>query len=97
MRVRLTRPALRDLENIASFVGKDNPKAASDIVARLTELSWSLGDNPEEGRKTDEPGAYVLIVSKIHYLIFYNIENDQINIVHFRHTSRLRPAGWRKL
>ena len=96
MRVRLTRPALRDLEKIASFVSKNDPQAASDIVARLTELSWSLGDNPEEGRKTDEPNAYVLIVSKIHYLIFYTIESNQINITHFRHTSRLRPAGWRK-
>ena len=96
MRVRFTRPALRDLENIASFVSKDNPQAASDIVARLTKLAWSLSDNPEEGIKTDEPDTYVLVVPKIHYLIFYSIESNQINIARFRHTSRLRPAGWRK-
>ena len=96
MRVRFTRPALRDLDKIASFVGKDNPQSASDIVARLTELSWSLGDNPEEGMKTDEPNAYVLVVPKIHYLIFYSIESNQIDIAHFRHTSRVRPAGWKR-
>src|ERR1700694_3406893 len=96
MRVRFTRPALRDLEKIASFISKDNPQAASDIVARLTKLSWSLGDNPEEGMKTDEPDTYVLVGSKIHYLIFYSIKSNQIHIAHFRHTSRLRPAGWRR-
>jgi plasmid stabilization system protein ParE len=90
------RPALLDLENIASFISRDNPEAASDIVARLVEISWSLGDNPEEGMKTDIPGAYVLVVPKLHYLIFYNIESDQIDIIHFRHTARPRPAGWRK-
>ncbi len=96
MRVRFTRPALRDLEKIASFVSEKNPQAASDIVARLTELGWSLRDNPEEGMKTDEPDTYVLVAPKIHYLIFCSIESNQIDIAHFRHTSRLRPAGWRK-
>ena len=96
MRVRFTRPALHDLETIVSFVGKTNPQAASEIVACLTKLGWSLSDNPEEGMKTDEPDTYVLVVPKIHYLIFYSIESNQIDIVHFRHTSRLRPAGWRK-
>ena len=96
MRVRFTRPALRDLEKIASFISKNNPQAASNIVTRLTKLAWSLSDNPEEGMKADKPDTYVLIVSNIHYLIFYNIESDQINIVHFRHTARLRPARWRK-
>jgi addiction module RelE/StbE family toxin len=96
MRVRFTRPALRDLEKIASFISKDNPQAASNIVTRLTKLGWSLGDNPEEGMKTDEPDTFVLVVPKIHYLIFYSIKSNQIDIAHFRHTSRPRPAGWRR-
>jgi plasmid stabilization system protein ParE len=63
----------------------------------LTELGWSLGDNPEEGKKTDEPDSYVLVVPKIlPYLIFYRIQNNQIQIVHFHHMSRLRPAGRRR-
>jgi toxin ParE1/3/4 len=67
MNVRFTRKALADLDQIRSFIGKENPAAASRLATRLLELAWALGDNPKEGRRTDEPGIHVLIAPHVNY------------------------------
>jgi toxin ParE1/3/4 len=94
MRVRFTGPAQRDLQRIHSYIGQENPEAASRVVARLIELAKSLADHPEEGRATDEPNARVIVVPKLRYLIFYSIAGDEVHITHIRHTARNRPRGW---
>ena len=94
MRVRFTKPALRDLAQIQAYVGQDSPNSAARVVADLIERSRQLADNPREGRKTDEPNARVLVVPRLRYLIFYTIDAEEIHITHIRHTSRRRPGGW---
>jgi toxin ParE1/3/4 len=90
MKVRFTRNAQADLDQIRTFISKDNEEAASRIISRLIELAWALGDNPLEGRSTDEPSIYVLIASRLHYLIFYRVTATEIQILHIRHTARGR-------
>jgi toxin ParE1/3/4 len=91
MKVRITRPALDDLERIHAYISKDNPAAASRIVTRLIDRAMGLVDAPCQGRKVDEPNVRVIVVPRFRYFIFYTIENEEIHITHFRHTSRRRP------
>jgi plasmid stabilization system protein ParE len=56
------------------------------------ELAWALRDNPEEGRRTDEPDILVLIAPRLNYLIFYRIAAAELQILRIRHTSR---SQWR--
>ncbi len=93
MNVRFTRKSLADLDQIRSFIGEENQAAASRLATRLIELAWALGDNPKEGRRTDEPGVHVLIAPHLNYLIFYRIDEAEIQILHIRHTARSR---WRR-
>ncbi len=94
MTVRFTLPAQADLQRIYSYLSNDNRIEASRLVARLVELAWSLADNPDKGRSTDEPSVRVLVVPRLHYFIFYRIKADEIHITHIRHTARRRPPGW---
>ena len=96
MKVRFTRTAQRDLEQIYDYISQDSPVAASRLVARLIERSRQLADNPFEGRETDEPNARVIVAPRLRYLIFYTIIVDEIHITHIRHTSRRRPRGWNR-
>jgi toxin ParE1/3/4 len=93
MNVRFTRKALADIDRLRSFIAKENPTAAYRLVTHLLELSWALGDNPKEGRRTDEPGIHVLIAPPVNYLIFYRIAEAEVQILHIRHTARSR---WRR-
>lgn len=92
MKVRFTRPARADLDQIHKYIRKFNPEAASRVMARLMEVSWSLRDLPEQGRQTDEPGVLMLVVPQLHYFVFYRITGNEVHVVHVRHTSRSR---WR--
>ena len=94
MRVRFTRPAQADLHRIYSYIAKENLAAASRVVTRLIEHARSLGDHPQQGRKTDEPNVHVIVVPQLRYLIFYRVVDDEVQINHIRHTSRSRPRGW---
>jgi toxin ParE1/3/4 len=94
MNVRFTRSALRDIQRIHSYIGKESPQAAFRVVARLTELANMLADNPQEGRATDDPNTRVVVVPSLRYFIFYRLAGDEIQIMHIRHTSRSRPPGW---
>jgi toxin ParE1/3/4 len=91
MKVRITRPALDDLERIHAYISKESPTAASRVVARLLDRAMELADAPYQGRKVDEPNERVIVVPRFRYFIFYTIENEEIHVAHFRHTSRRRP------
>jgi len=96
MRVRFTRPARADLDQIHAYVSQDNPSEASRLIARLVERGRSLGDSLYEGRETDEPNARVVVVPQLRYFIFYTIAEDEVQITHIRHTSRRRPPRWQR-
>jgi toxin ParE1/3/4 len=91
MKVRITRPALDDLERIQAYISRDNPAAASRVVTRLIDRAMELAQAPYQGREVDEPNARVIVVPRFRYFIFYTIESDEVHVTHFRHTSRRRP------
>lgn len=90
MRVRFTRPAAGDITQIRDYISKFDPEAASRVIARLIEVSWGLGDLPEQGRQTDEPGVLLFVVPQLRYFIFYTIAGNEVHVLHVRHTSRSR-------
>lgn len=91
MKVRITRPALDDLDRIHAYISKDNPAAASRVVTRPVDRAMELAQAPYQGRKVDEPNARVMVVPRFRYFIFYTVEDDEVHVTHFRHTSRRRP------
>ena len=46
MKVRITRPALDDLERIHAYISRDNPAAASRVVMRLIDRAMELAKAP---------------------------------------------------
>jgi plasmid stabilization system protein ParE len=91
MKVRLTRPALDDLQRIYDFISQTDPIAASRVFSRLIDRCLDLAHAPYQGRATDEPNARVVVVPRFRYFIFYTIEGDEIHVTHIRHTFRRRP------
>ena len=48
-RVILSRPALRDLREIARYIAQDNPSAAERVGLELVRLAESLAVMPRRG------------------------------------------------
>jgi addiction module RelE/StbE family toxin len=92
MKVRYSRRALTQLDQIFSYIAKDNPAAASAVVERIDALATLLGRYPTMGRPTDKEGVRVMGVRRHPYLVFYKIlpDRDEVRILRVRHMAR-RP------
>ncbi len=92
MKVRFSRRALAQLQEIHNYIAPFNPRAAGRAVARIEELCEKLSDFPGMGHATDQPGVRVLPVVRYPYLIFYTVlaEAEEVRILRVRH-GRRRP------
>ncbi len=88
-----TTPALEDLDDIASFIARDNAKAASALVQRLLSTVERLQDHPASGRLMPEvPGKIYREVIVSPCRIIYRRDGKQVLIVHVLRSERLLRA-----
>ena len=96
MRVRWLATALRNLEDEAEHVARDNPAAARAPVQRVSQAVDLLKENPALGRPGRIHATRELVVSGTPYLIPYRVRArlGRIEILRVFHTSRRPPARW---
>ena len=87
-RVRVTRDAERDLDEIWLYIARNNVCAANRLVDELTNRFALIGSSPEMGRTRGElkPGLRSHPVDN--YAIYYRETRAYISILHVIHGSR---------
>lgn len=92
MRLRWTRLADRDLDEIAAYIGQDNPAAAARAVLELIDqIETLLPKHPGIGRPGRVLGTRELIIARLPYIVPYRIRDRDIEILRVLHTSRRWP------
>ena len=94
MRVRWLRAALRNLDEEASYIAADEPRAARLVVARVLDAVAQLVEQPGLGRPGRVPGTRELVVLKTRYVVPYRARGETIEILRVFHTSRRPPQRW---
>ena len=94
MRLRWLRTALRNVDEEASYIAVDDPKAAQLVVARILDAVALLAEQPGLGRPGRLPGTRELLVPKTRYLVPYRIRGDMVEVLRGFHTSRRTPKRW---
>ena len=89
MRLRYSRGALADLDEIFNYIARDNPGAAARLIERIEEIASLLAKHPYIGVITRKPAIRRFPVGK--YLIVYEVGSDEIVIQYVRHGARRRP------
>ena len=92
MRVRRLRRALLNLDQEASYIAQDNPKAAAEFVLHLRDSALMLGEQPNLGRPGRIHGTRELVISNFPYILPYRVRNDTVEILRVFHTSRKWPV-----
>ena len=90
MRVRYTLQAQGDLDTIYSYLDQRTPTAARSVKELVERRIASLADFPLMAPETDEPGIRELTIVRYPYKVYYEVQGDEVWIIHIRHTSR-RP------
>ena len=89
--VKITIQAWRDLDAIARYIARDNPKAAERFTDQLLDAAYSLDDIPLMGKHVRGRAKVRTIVHRP-YLIFYRYKakENRVEILHFWHGARSR-------
>lgn len=94
MQVKWLRTALRNLDEEATFIAADDPRAAQLVVERVLNAVEKLASQPALGRPGRVSGTRELVVAKTRYLIPYRVRGDVVEVLRVFHTSRRVPKHW---
>ena len=90
MELRWTRKALENLDQIAAYIGQDNPTRANSFVGEIKEKTELLLAFPAQGRPGRAPGTRELVVHE-NYVVPYRVKGDTVQIIRVQHVARLWP------
>jgi toxin ParE1/3/4 len=82
--------AVHDLSSIYSFISQDSVKYARLEVQKIKAFAESLKSQPLKGKyfKTIKGKEIRSVIFK-HYIIFYTVDDVQINMLTIHHHARL--------
>jgi toxin ParE1/3/4 len=78
MRIRWLRTALRNLDQHADYIAKDDPIAARNAVQRIRAAVDQLAEYPNMGRIGMVPLTRELIVGGTPWIIVYRVRADVV-------------------
>lgn len=95
MKVRYTLRARADLDEIYAYLRERAP-ASAEVVKSVIErrIAW-LAEFPLMAPTTDEPGVHELSLVRYPYKIYYEVQSDEVWIIHIRHNARQPWGGTR--
>jgi toxin ParE1/3/4 len=92
MIVRYRLQAQLDIENIYRYIEKRNPRAATDVVARIRLAAERLGHLPYMGHIGRARGTFEWVVVGLPYIIVYEINEaaDEVAVIAVFHGAQDR-------
>jgi len=96
MQIKWLRTALKNLDQEAEYIAKNDPQSAQLVVHRIQHTVAMLAGNPNLGHPGRLPGTHELVIPKTRYIIPYRVRPrlDRIEILRVFHASRKPPEHW---
>ena len=94
MRIRWLRRALRNLDDNAEYIARDNPDAAARIVERIATSVERLTTHPASGRPGRVPGTRELVIAVTPYIVPYRVRGATVEILRVFHAARKWPESF---
>ena len=91
MKVRYTATALAEVDEICSYIEKDNPAAAARVAAAIERTIALLAKRPKLAPIVHGGTIRAKLVERFQYRVFYEIADAELIIRNVRSTRRLRP------
>ena len=89
--VRWTPEAAADLLEIHDYLARDAPATAVQVSERIYDSIYSLADFPRRGRPGRMPDTRELPVSRLPYIIVYEIQHDSVVVLRIIHGAMRWP------
>jgi toxin ParE1/3/4 len=92
MKVVLRDQAYADLDNIFTWIAKDRPRSAHEVIDRILETAERLGSFPHLGHTGQVSGTFEWVVPGLPYIVLYRVveEDDVVDVVAVVHGAQER-------
>ena len=80
MRVALSRYVESDLEEIADWIGEDNPRRAVTFIREIREVFRRIGDGPLHYQLRPDIGDDARLAVVGNYVILFRVDNHSVRI-----------------
>ena len=91
MRLFWAPGAIEDLKQLRWYIARDNPRAATDIAAKILAAIERLPEFPASGRPGRVPNTRELVVPGTPLVIPYTVTDRGIEIIAVLHGARRWP------
>lgn len=93
MKLRFTRRATDDLQQIADYIKQTNPQAAKRVRAAIIRSLKVLILFPRIGRRQSTENVRKIVTRRYPYIVYYVIDvpNEDVVILTIQHPARERP------
>ena len=92
MRVVYTDDALRDLDEILTYIAANYPTAYAPFEKRLHTAIARIGAWPESAAEVvQRRGVRVVPLVRYPYKMFYRVTRDAVEILHIHHAAQQEP------
>ena len=88
MKLRYTRPALADLDEVLGYIVARSPQGASRVQARIKTVIDLLLMHPRIGTPTEDPRIRRMTTTPYPYLVFYEATDTEVIVHAIRHGAR---------
>lgn len=90
-RIIITPQAQRDLDGHFEYIFQRNPQGAQNVYNAIIGRIRKLSDFPLVSRQGEIPGTREAFTSKYTYRVVFEIIEQEIYILHIKHTSQQWP------
>lgn len=94
MRCDFSQRAEFDLEEIADYIARDNPRRALSFIGEIRERCLSLVTFPKAAPLREEFGAGLRMAPIGRYLIFYTVQPDAVRVERILPGERLLSSDY---
>ena len=91
MKVVYTDTALAEIEQIISYIERDNPISAHAVAAAIARTVDRLAKRPKSAPVVHGTKVQAKLVERYQYRIFFEVEGDVLIVRNVRSTRRQRP------
>ena len=89
--------AERDLEEIADYIARDNPRRALPFICEIRERCHKIVTFPKAAPLNEELGKGIRVIPFGRYLIFYTEDSDKVRVARILTGSRLLSSDYEKI
>jgi toxin ParE1/3/4 len=83
-----------DLEEIADYIARDNPRRALSFIGEIRERCRNIVMFPEAAPLREELGTGIRVVPLGRYLIFYTVDTNLVRIERILSSFRLLSSDY---